>query len=113
MKILDYIKKCWKIVVTFCGVLGIMMGIFAFDSRYAKSQEIVVLEAKTASTIEEVKKTIQIQQDLMRLDNLNDQLLKTKLMIKTYPEDNELKEDYQNLQKEKINVKKKLEEETK
>lgn len=87
----------WKGVLGVMGVLSIITGLVAFDARYAKSEDV-------KQTFTEVKKSFQLQQDLWKLDSINEQLIKTKSQLKVSPKDEEIKAEYQDLKgkKEKL-----------
>ena len=89
-KIKTIFKSYWKIVTTIVGVIGIMSALVAFDSRYAKSNEIVQLdnkktleikqvESNTVNTLKEFKKSLELHRDIDRLTALNDRLIQLKL----------------------------------
>lgn len=123
-KIIDFIKKEWKLVTTVVGVLSIMITLGGIDARYAKTaetnekinqvdvkktEEIKKAKTEVTETIVELKKSIELQRDINRLESINDQLMKTKILIKTYPKDQELKTDYQELKDKKEKLQEKIE----
>jgi hypothetical protein len=123
---LEYLKQCWKQVAGAVGVLAIITGIITLEARYAKTAEIEKISSKiettataqdnkfnskitkvesdVSNTIKEVTKSLQLQQDVFRLNFVSDQMMKTKSMMKTYPKDQELKEDYENLKLERAKI---------
>jgi hypothetical protein len=92
-------------------VLGISLitGVFTIDSRYATSADLKKTEATIVKTLEQ----FQINQERKNLEqryvNITDRVYDYKALIKKNPNDAELKEDYQNLLKEKEAIKSKLE----
>lgn len=104
-----FIIASWKQITGIVGVLSIITSILVFDARYAKTAEVKALETNVVNTIQEVKKSIQLQQDVTRLDTVTDQMMKTKLLIKSYPRDKELQEDFDNLKKEKQRLQRRVE----
>lgn len=118
-KFMAYLKKEWKLVTTVIGVLSIMISLGTIDARYAKTAEVKELDQKktteikqvkteVAETITELKKNIQLQRDIMRLESVSDQIIKTKLLLKTYPKDKDLKEDYETLKQQKEKLQEKI-----
>jgi hypothetical protein len=112
---MEFLKLWKKGVIAALGVLAVIAAILAFDARYAKPEDVqkveVITDAKiktvetnTAKSINEVTKTIQLQQNVIRLNAVNDQLIKTRGLIKTYPKDKELQEDYENLKEERTKI---------
>lgn len=106
---IETIKSSWKQVAGIVGVLAIITSILTFDARYAKSGDITKLETNVVNTIQEVKKSFELQQNITRLDSITDQMMKTKLLIKQYPKDAELQEDYESLKLEKQRLQRKVE----
>jgi hypothetical protein len=112
-KLLEYIKGGWKIIVYITSGIGIIASLFVFDARYAKMYALEKMEKDVVVTIQEVKKSIQLQQDINRLDSITDQMMKAKLLMKTYPKDKDLKEDYESLKIQKDKIKQSVEEKMK
>ena len=97
---INFFKTWWKHVVTVAGVIGIITTIIAFDARYAKTEEQEKIETKVTETSDKVK-AIDVKQNIMRLNSITEQMLKTRILMKTYPNDKEIKEDYKALRQEK------------
>jgi len=116
-KFIDWIKNCWKQVSMVVGMLAIIMGILTFDARYAKTQEVSKefkqTEIKVADAIKEVKKSIELQQDISRLNTINDQLMQTKILLRKHPKDQDLIDDWEVLKSEKIKIQQKMKEQEK
>jgi hypothetical protein len=103
----EYIKTCWKQLSIVVGVLAIITSLFAWDARYAKTAQIEKIDIKVEDTAQRVK-AIDVKQNVMRLNSITEQLVKYRILIKTYPNDKELKEDYEVLKQEKVKVQKDL-----
>jgi hypothetical protein len=99
----EYIKQCWVYVVTIAGALVTITGILAFDARYAKTDDMDKVTINIASAAEQIK-AVKIEQNMMKLELINKQMLQTRLLMKTYPNDRELKQDYRTLEQEKNTV---------
>lgn len=97
LKILEFLRKGWGLIGTVVAALGIVLALFAFDARYAKSEDV-------KQTFVEFNKSIQLQNDVFRLNTITDQLMKAKQLMTTYPNDKTLREDYKELKlkKEKL-----------
>lgn len=122
-KIKTLFKDYWKGVTTIVGIIGVMTALVAFDARYAKSNEIIQLdnkktieikqvESNTVNTLKEFKKSLEMHRDIDRLNALNDRLMQLKLLMKTYPKDQELKEDYENIKAKRDKLQEELEKKT-
>lgn len=122
-KIKTIVKDYWKVVTTIVGVISIMTALVAFDTRYAKSNEIVQLDQKktieikqvesnTVNTLKDFRKSLEMHRDIDRLNALNDRLMQLKLLMKTYPKDQELKEDYENIKDKRDKLQEELEKKT-
>ena len=105
---LEYIKRCWKQVATTVGVLAIITSILTFDARYAKTDDIKNVETKVAATIDQLQKNLQLQQDITRLNNVTDQMIKTRGLVKQYPKDKDFKEDYEILKSQRTKIQEKI-----
>jgi len=97
---IQYLKTCWKQVATVVGVLAIIMSIITFYATLAKTEDLKKVEAKVDATSQKVKEIV-VQQNVLKLNSISEQMIKTRYLIKSYPNDKEIKEDYKALQKEK------------
>jgi len=102
---IEWLKTSGAVVKTIAGAMAIMIGIFVWDARYAKTVQVAndlhAAEQKTVQTIQSLKNTIELDQDISRFKSNMDMLIKVKMLMRSYPNDPELKEDYTNLMKEK------------
>ena len=109
----QHLKSCWKQVATIGGAIVIISSVIAFDTRFAKTiavdKEFLNVRTEVASAINEVKKSLQLQQDITRLNSMTDQMARQKQLIKIYPKDIELKDDYENMKNEKIKIQQQIE----
>lgn len=96
------------IITSIILVISLVGGILALDDRYVTAKEFVRLEQQTVKTMEQ----FQINQDRkfleQRYQTLTDQLYSQKQLIKKYPNDQELKDDLNSINKERNDVKDKL-----
>jgi len=103
--LIEWLKTSGAVVKTIAGAMAIIIGIFVWDARYAKTVQVAndlhAAEQKTVQTIQSLKNTIDLDQDISRLKNNMDMVIKVKMLMRSYPNDKELKEDYENLVKEK------------
>jgi len=102
---IEWLKTSGAVVKTIAGAMAIMIGIFVWDARYAKTVQVAndlhAAEQKTVQTIQSLKNTIELDQDISRFKSNMDMLIKVKMLMRSYPNDPDLKEDYTNLMKEK------------
>jgi len=102
---IEWLKTSGAVVKTIAGAMAIIIGIFVWDARYAKTVQVAndlhAAEQKTVQTIQSLKNTIDLDQDISRLKNNMDMVIKVKMLMRSYPNDPDLKEDYTNLMKEK------------
>jgi len=123
-KFITFLKKEWKLVTTVVGVLTIMITLGGVDARYAKTtetnekltqadkkktEEINKAKTEVVQTIAELKKSIELQRDIHRLESTSDQMMKVKILMKTYPKDKELKDEYEELKDKKEKLQEKIE----
>jgi hypothetical protein len=103
MLIWEQIKSSGKLIATVVGALAIVTGAFTWDARYAKSAEQKQLSVAISETSDRVK-AMDVKQNVMRLNSISEQMVKMRMLIKTYPKDKEIKDDYKTLQQEKSKV---------
>lgn len=102
-------------------ILSLIGGIWAFESHYATSAEVaeVKIEAKEdvkdleiqiagALQNQQMKSNVQFYQ--MTYDSLTRKLNELRRQMRKYPEDQDLKQDYQELYEERRRIKNKLDE---
>jgi hypothetical protein len=97
------------IIVSVITVCSLITGIFTIDNRYARSGDIDKLEIQLVQTLKSFKKEVDRDRLEQRYLNLTDQAMQMKLFLKKTPDDQDLKDDYNSIVKEKDDVKKKLE----
>ena len=97
------------IIVSIITVCSLVTGIFTIDNRYARSDDMDKLEIQLVQTLKSFKKEVDRDRMEQRYLNLTDQAMQIKLFLKKAPNDQDLKDDYDSIIKEKDDVKKKLE----
>ena len=65
------------------------------------------------NAIKEVKKSIELQQDISRLNTIIDQIMQIKILLKKHPKDQDLLDDLETLKSEKIKLQQKMREQEK
>jgi len=109
---IEWLKTSGTVVKSIAGALVIITAIFVWDARYAKTVQVAndlqAAEQKTVQTIQSLKNTIELDQDISRLQNNMDMIVKMKMLLRSHPNDKDLKEDYENLVKEKEVLQKKI-----
>ncbi len=110
---MNWLKDSFKMVVSIVGALAIIATLIAFYSSLATSEDLnkakAEIKAENSVVIKELRKDIELKSDLDRLDRINDNLIKAKILQKTYPKDKEIKEDIKDLKAEKEKIKQKIE----
>ena len=93
-------------------VLGISLitGVIAVDSRYATSSDLKNTEIQMVQTIDKLQKSMVRDRLEQRFINLTDQYYQYKILLKKNPNDFEIKEDFQKIEIERMDVKRQLEE---
>lgn len=111
-KLIEWLKESGTVVKTIAGALVIITVFFAWDARYAKTVQVAndlqAAEQRTVQTMQEFKNTIVLDQDITRLNSNIDMLMKTKLLMRSYPNDPDLKEEMERLVKEREELQKKI-----
>lgn len=95
-------------LITMGIVLGLVTSLFALDGRYATGKDLVKMEQQTVQTFQQFKTTYERDRLEQRYVNLTDQMMNLKILMKKYPKDQELKDDYINVIKEREKVKEQL-----
>ena len=104
----------WQWVPVVGGILAILFGILKWNEGIAKTDQVKEslnhLETMVVQTLEKFqdKMDYKIQRD--RLDNLKDQEIKLKTQQRSMPTNAEIKEDLEEVKKEKIKVEEKIKE---
>jgi hypothetical protein len=106
--IFDYIKNCWKGVASIVGILAIITAMTSFYSNIATSADIEKVKTDTYAMVNQLKKSMELDRDITRLNQVNDSLMKAKILQKTYPNDKDLKEDIKQLQEDKIKLQQRI-----
>jgi len=82
----------------------------AFYTNFATSAEVKQLREDTKQDIAmmrtEFKKSMELDRNITRLNNTNENLLRTRLLLMTRPNDKDLLEDYEILKKDKEKLQK-------
>jgi Tfp pilus assembly protein PilO len=89
-------------------VLALFGAFYSFDDRYVKSEELKKQEQQTVKTLEQFQNKLENKFLRDRLDTVNDQKRQIKIMIKKDPSDTDLKEQYNEVDKEAASIKMKL-----
>lgn len=98
------------IVATIVLVVSLITGVLALDGRYATSADLKKQEIQMVQTFERLQKDMIKDRLEQRFIYLTDQYYQYKLLLKKNPNDFELKQDFQRIEIERLDVKRKLEE---
>jgi hypothetical protein len=88
--------------------LSVITAVFALDGRWVKQSELQAQEQKTVKTLEQFEQRQDRKYLEQRHQTLTDQLMTQKQMMKKYPKDEEVKEDYEAIKEERDKVKEEL-----
>lgn len=91
-------------------ILVLMGSFYAIDGRFAKSEELKKQEAQIVKTLEQFQNKLEGKSLRDRVDTLRDQKRQLRIMMKKDPKDMELKDQYDEVEKETTVVKDKLNE---
>jgi len=97
-----------NILITMGIILGLVSSLFGLDSRYARSKELAQMEQQTVQTFQQFKQDYQRDRLQQRYTTLTDQMVNLKILMKKYPSDQDLREDYNNVIREREKVKEQL-----
>jgi len=98
-----------NIVSSIALAITIVTGVFTIDARYATSEDLKHTEIQLVQTLERFKSDMVQDRLQQRYITLTDQAMQLKILMKKNPSDMELKEDYNIIEQERQEVKKKLE----
>lgn len=102
---MNWIKDSYKMVVTIIGALAIMGLVVTFGSKVATSAD---LEKAKTEIKTEFSKSMQLDRDINRLNNINDSLMKARIQQRTYPKDKDIKEDVESLKADKAAIQQRI-----
>ena len=102
--LVEFIQKCWKGVLSIVGILAVITALTGFYSTLATSADIAKIREENKTAIGELRKSMQLDRNLNRLDSVNDNLMKAKIQQRDRPNDKTITEDIQTLQQEKIRL---------
>jgi hypothetical protein len=88
--------------------LSVITAVFALDGRWVKQNELQAMEQKTVKTLEQFEQRQDRKYLEQRQQTLSDQLMSQKQMMRKYPNDPEVKEDYEAIKQEREKVKEEL-----
>jgi predicted membrane protein len=71
-KFIESLKKSWVIILAIFTIIGFTTALFTVDSRYVKVTDAKAQEQRQAKTFDQVRETIEIQNQSFRLQSLMD-----------------------------------------
>jgi hypothetical protein len=66
------------------------------------------MEKKTDAQIQQFRKSMELRDDINRLNQVNSDLMRTKQQMRQYPRDKDFKEDYETLKADKEKIQKRI-----
>jgi hypothetical protein len=106
--ILEYLKNTWKGVLSVVGVLAVITAIGSFRATLATSADLTAVREETKSAISQLKKSMELDRDISRLNQINDSLMKAKIQQRAYPKDKDIAEDIETLKEDKAKVQERI-----
>jgi ABC-type phosphate transport system auxiliary subunit len=100
--LLEFIQKCWKGVLTVAGVIAIVTTMTTFYSSLVTTSEL-------NAAVDGINKSIELRDNLRRLDNVTDSLMKSRIQQRQYPKDKDIAADIEALKIEKEKLQKAVE----
>jgi hypothetical protein len=111
-KIWEFLCRSGKGVVTIVGTFAIIGAIIGAYTQIATSSDLEKVRQETKETIkqvgEQIQKSFELKSNIDRLNNINDTLIKARIQQRTYPRDEELKEDIDKLKEEKSKLEERI-----
>jgi hypothetical protein len=98
---MSWIKKNLRAILF---IMGALITFWTFNAHFASSEDLKRVEDKTAASIQEEKKSRELDRDISRLYNVTDNLIRARIQQRTYPHDKEIQEDVENLKAEKARL---------
>lgn len=110
---MNWLKNSWKVAVTIVGGLAILATLITFNSRYATSEDLKQtaqsIRTENSIAIQELRKSMELDRDIARLNMIMDNLVKAKLLQRQYPNDPDIKTEIEELKLEKEKIQKRIE----
>lgn len=111
-RVFEFLSRCWRWVATVIGTIAIISGVLTIPTYVATPADLNKLknEVKTevTGTIVEFKKSMELDRDITRLNQINDTLIKARIQQRQYPKDKDIAEDVENLKKDKALLESKI-----
>ena len=119
-KIIEFIKNSYKGVLSVVGVLGVIAFLSAFPAHFATSADLEKLKSESAASVAatdvrlkqeilQLKKSMELDRDITRLNQVNDSLIKAKIQQRNYPKDNDIAEDVESLKADRVKLQERIE----
>ncbi len=130
IKIIEFVSLPWKLIIAIGIVISLFISLSTVDNRFAKSDELDSLaititkdrnnafklaEAQTVKTFQTfhiqqiiLNKGLQLQILNIQKENLDKQYYNLKREMRKYPEDIFLKQDFEEIKQQKIEINKRI-----
>lgn len=99
---IEFIQRCWKTLAMIPVVATVVGAIAVLPSHVATPADLKSLETRVMDRIE-------LDRNLQKLNNVNENLYRVKAQKRQYPKDPELQEDYEALIEEKAKLQRAIE----
>jgi hypothetical protein len=82
-------------------VVGVVGGIMVLPSHVATPADLKQMKTEITT---EFKKSMELERDISRLNNVTDSLVKSKQQLRQYPKDADIAEEVEMLKAEKVKI---------
>ena len=104
--IMEYFTRIKAGLITLAGMIAIGGGIMTIPTYVATPAD---LKQMKTEIVTEFNKSMALERDISRLNNISDSLIKAKIQLRQYPKDVDLKEDVDSLKSEKEKLQRRIE----
>ncbi len=99
---IEYFKRCWKGLASIVGMFAVAGSLMTVPTFVATPADLKSLETRVMDRIE-------LDRNLQKLNNVNENLYRVKAQKRQYPQDAEIQEDYNALIEEKAKLQRTIE----
>lgn len=97
----EFWTRCWKGVLTVVGVLATITALTTFYSNLVTQNEL-------NAAVAQINKSIELRDNIFALKNVNENITRVRLLLKSRPGDKELIEDQKTLIKQRDDLQKSI-----
>ncbi len=98
----DAFQRCWRGVLTVVGTIAIIVALVTAYNTF-------VTQSQLAAAEERIDKRIELRDNIQRLNNVTDSLMKARIQQRDYPKSKDIAADIEELKAEKLRLQKQIE----